>query len=61
MWSTMPPAQLDLEGPSLGLKQAECEAINYLHLVPRLIIYTLLLYMPRCGSMKGEVRPVTVH
>ena len=36
----------------MGLKQAECEAINYLH---------LLLYMPLCGSKKGKVRPVTVH
>jgi len=25
------------------------------------MLYTLLLYMPLCGSKKGKVRPVTVH
>jgi hypothetical protein len=45
----------------LGANIGECEAINHLHLVPSLIIQTLLLYMPFCGSKKGKVHPVTVH
>jgi hypothetical protein len=37
----MPPVQSDLEVPSLRLKHADCEAINYIHLIPRLIIHEL--------------------
>jgi hypothetical protein len=50
-----------LEAPSLGLKQAQCEATTHPHIVPRSTVYILLLYMPACCTKKGEVQPVTVH